>query len=97
MLLGDLFDLSLRGRSDAVGLIHDGPDGVARELLSFRVAQPWDLADGRALQTRAELTWNLDPVTTGALWSALLLTESEPRREVGARARARVAPGRSAS
>ena len=32
MLLGDLFDLSLRGRSETVGLIHDGPDGVAREL-----------------------------------------------------------------
>jgi malonyl-CoA/methylmalonyl-CoA synthetase len=32
MLLGDLFDLSLRGRSDAVGLIHDGPDGQLREL-----------------------------------------------------------------
>ena len=32
MLLGDLFDLSLRGRPDAVGLIHDGPDGRLREL-----------------------------------------------------------------
>jgi len=31
MLLGDLFDLSLRGRADAVGLICDGPDG-RREL-----------------------------------------------------------------
>ena len=27
MLLGDLFDLSLRGRADALGLICDGPDG----------------------------------------------------------------------
>ena len=32
MLLGDLFDLSLRGRSSAVGLVHHGPDGDPREL-----------------------------------------------------------------
>jgi malonyl-CoA/methylmalonyl-CoA synthetase len=32
MLLGDLFDLSLRGRSDVVGLIHNGPDGRLVEL-----------------------------------------------------------------
>lgn len=32
MLLGDLFDLSLRGRSDAVGLVHDGPDGSRVEM-----------------------------------------------------------------
>jgi malonyl-CoA/methylmalonyl-CoA synthetase len=32
MLLGDLFDLSLRGRSQAVGLVHTRPDGVLEEL-----------------------------------------------------------------
>jgi malonyl-CoA/methylmalonyl-CoA synthetase len=32
MFLGDLFDLSLRGRSDVVGLIHDSPDGHLVEL-----------------------------------------------------------------
>ena|SRR5687767_15018778 len=32
MLLSDLFDLSLRGRANAVGLIHQGPDGTLREL-----------------------------------------------------------------
>ena len=35
MLLGDLFDLSLRGRADAVGLVYDAPDGSVREL-TFR-------------------------------------------------------------
>jgi len=32
MLLGDLFDLSLRGRSNSVGLVHEGPDGHLREV-----------------------------------------------------------------
>jgi malonyl-CoA/methylmalonyl-CoA synthetase len=32
MQLGDLFDLSLVGRRDAVGLEHDGPDGIPRTL-----------------------------------------------------------------
>jgi malonyl-CoA/methylmalonyl-CoA synthetase len=32
MLLSDLFDLSLRGRANAVGLIHESPDGTLREL-----------------------------------------------------------------
>lgn len=32
MLLGDLFDLSLRGRADAIGLLYDAPDGSVREL-----------------------------------------------------------------
>jgi malonyl-CoA/methylmalonyl-CoA synthetase len=32
MLLSDLFDLSLRGRANAVGLVHHGPDGTPREL-----------------------------------------------------------------
>src|SRR5688572_10418101 len=32
MLLGDLFDLSLRGRADAVGLVHEGADGTLNEL-----------------------------------------------------------------
>ena len=32
MLLGDLFDLSLRGRPDAIALVHDGPDGRLRDL-----------------------------------------------------------------
>ena len=32
MLLVDLFDLSLRGRSDAVGLVHTRSDGVLEEL-----------------------------------------------------------------
>jgi malonyl-CoA/methylmalonyl-CoA synthetase len=32
MLLGDLFDLSLRGRSGSVALVHEGTDGVLREL-----------------------------------------------------------------
>jgi len=32
MLLGDLFDLSLRGRPDAMALVHEGPDGRLREL-----------------------------------------------------------------
>jgi len=32
MLLGDLFDLSLRGRSNFVGLVHEGPDGHLREV-----------------------------------------------------------------
>jgi malonyl-CoA/methylmalonyl-CoA synthetase len=32
MLLSDLFDLSLRGRASAAGLIHQGPDGTLREL-----------------------------------------------------------------
>jgi malonyl-CoA/methylmalonyl-CoA synthetase len=32
MLLGDLFDLSLRGRADAVGLVHEGADHELQEL-----------------------------------------------------------------
>ncbi len=32
MLLGDLFDLSLRGRSDTVGLVHTRADGALEEL-----------------------------------------------------------------
>jgi malonyl-CoA/methylmalonyl-CoA synthetase len=32
MLLGDLFDLSLRGRAGAVGLVHDAPGDTTREL-----------------------------------------------------------------
>lgn len=32
MLLSDLFDLSLRGRANAVGLVHQGQDGTPREL-----------------------------------------------------------------
>ena len=32
MLLGDLFDLSLRGRADAVGLVHEGADRELQEL-----------------------------------------------------------------
>jgi len=32
MLLSDLFDLSLRGRAEAVGLVHQSPDGTLREL-----------------------------------------------------------------
>ena len=32
MLLGDLFDLSLRGRPDAPALLHEGTDGRLREL-----------------------------------------------------------------
>jgi malonyl-CoA/methylmalonyl-CoA synthetase len=53
MLLGDLFDLSLRGRSDAVGLIHDGPDGQLRELtfgeIRDRAARLADVLRGRGL------------------------------------------------
>ena len=37
MLLGDLFDLSLRGRADAVGLVCDGPNG-RRELTFGEIA-----------------------------------------------------------
>ena len=37
MLLGDLFDLSLRGRAGAVGLVCDGPGG-RRELTFGEVA-----------------------------------------------------------
>src|SRR5688572_17975904 len=47
MLLGDLFDLSLRGRADAVGLVCDGPDG--RRELTFG-----EIAD-RATQVAAAL------------------------------------------
>jgi len=32
MLLGDLFDISLAGRSDSVGLVHTRPDGGLEEL-----------------------------------------------------------------
>ena len=32
MLLGDLFDISLRGRSESVGLVHTRPDGMLEEL-----------------------------------------------------------------
>lgn len=32
MLLSDLFDLSLRGRANAVGLVHQGQDGTPQEL-----------------------------------------------------------------
>jgi malonyl-CoA/methylmalonyl-CoA synthetase len=32
MLLGDLFDLSLRGRSSALGLVHSRPDGELQKL-----------------------------------------------------------------
>ena len=32
MLLGDLFDLSLRGRADTIGLVHQGVDGGLQEL-----------------------------------------------------------------
>ena len=32
MLLSDLFDLSLRGRADAVGLLYEGDNGASREL-----------------------------------------------------------------
>ena len=43
MLLGDLFDLSLRGRSSALGLVHTRPDGELQQLtfgeLSDRAAR----------------------------------------------------------
>ena len=42
MLLGDMFDLSLRGRAGAVGLVCDGPAG--RHELTFR-----EIADLTAL------------------------------------------------
>ena len=32
MLLSDLFDLSLRGRADAIGLVHQGGDAIVSEL-----------------------------------------------------------------
>src|SRR5215207_6850064 len=32
MLLSDLFDLSLRGRANSLGLVHLDPDGTLREL-----------------------------------------------------------------
>jgi malonyl-CoA/methylmalonyl-CoA synthetase len=32
MLLGDLFDISLRGQSNAIGLVHDAPDGRVVEV-----------------------------------------------------------------
>jgi malonyl-CoA/methylmalonyl-CoA synthetase len=38
MLLGDLFDLSLRGRADAIGLICEGPDGL-QELTFGEIAE----------------------------------------------------------
>jgi malonyl-CoA/methylmalonyl-CoA synthetase len=38
MLLSDLFDLSLRGRADAVGLVHEGPGGTPVELTFGEVA-----------------------------------------------------------
>jgi malonyl-CoA/methylmalonyl-CoA synthetase len=41
MLLGDLFDLSLRGRAGDIGLICDGPDG-ARQLTFGEIAERAD-------------------------------------------------------
>jgi len=50
MLLGDLFDLSLRGRSDAVGLVHEGPAGL--EELSFGVLHDRASRIARVLKSR---------------------------------------------
>jgi malonyl-CoA/methylmalonyl-CoA synthetase len=41
MLLGDLFDLSLRGRAGDIGLICDGPDGI-RQLTFGEIAERAD-------------------------------------------------------